>query len=130
MTPLLRWHTRCGEGRQGVVADIRRWDDRKERVPMPSYVSLFKWTDQGARTVKETVSRSEQVTQGAERMGGRVTQLLWTQGAYDIIAISEWPDDTAAQAFLLQVATIGSVRSETLRAFSAQEMTRILAKLS
>ncbi len=96
---------------------------------MPTYVSLAKWTDQGIRGARDTVDRVERSRQVIEQMGGHLTTILWTQGAYDIVTISEFPDDETATAFLLALGMQGNVRTETLRAFSAEEMQRILQKL-
>ena len=43
--------------------------------------------------------------------------------------ITEGADD-AATAALLKVCALGNVRSETLRAFSAEEMKKIIAKIA
>ena len=96
---------------------------------MPTYVALLRWTDQGIRNVTETTDRAEQAGQLAERMGGRLVTLVWTQGAYDLVAIVEMPDDETMAAFVLASGVRGGVRSETLRAFSAEEMQGILQKL-
>jgi uncharacterized protein with GYD domain len=96
---------------------------------MPSYVVLYKWTDQGIREVKDTVTRAEQARRAVEQMGAKVEALYWTQGAYDLVAIATWPDEEMAMAFLLAQGRQGNVRTETLRAFSAEEMQRILAKM-
>jgi uncharacterized protein with GYD domain len=96
---------------------------------MPRYIGLIKWTDQGIRNVKETVQRAQQVRQIVEQMGGRMDALYWTQGRYDIVAILEAPDDETATAMVLRIGQAGNVRTETLRAFDAEEMERILSKL-
>ena len=96
---------------------------------MPSYVLLGKWTDQGARNVKETVGRSRQFREAVEKAGGRVAGLHWTQGAYDVVATMELPDEDSAMAVLLRLGALGNLRTETLRAFSEQDMERILAKV-
>ncbi len=96
---------------------------------MPTYASIFRWTDQGIRAARETVSRYEQARQGIERAGGQLTAFYWTQGAYDAVAIAEWPDEETGMAFLLATGMQGNVRTETMRAFSAEEMQRILQKL-
>ncbi len=96
---------------------------------MPTYVSLIKWTDQGIRGVKETTARAEQASAAAQQAGGRFSAVYWTQGAYDIVVVSEFPDEEAAQAFLLATGMQGNIRTETLRAFSAEEMQRILQKV-
>ena len=96
---------------------------------MITYVSLINWTEQGVKNVKETVKRAEAASNAAERMGGRITSILWTQGAYDLIVTSEFEDEKSATAFLLALAATGNIRSETLRAFSGSEMADIIEKL-
>ena len=97
---------------------------------MPRYVILVNWTEQGAQSVTETTQRAEQVTQMIAQMGGRAETLLWTQGRYDLVGISEAPDEETAAAIGLRAGMTGAVRTETLRAFDADEMGRILAKVS
>jgi uncharacterized protein with GYD domain len=96
---------------------------------MPTYVTLMKWTEQGVKDVKATVDRSEQARQAIEQMGGHMPTIFWTQGAYDLVAITDFPDEETATAFLLTLAKMGNLRGETLRAFSAEEMRRILEKV-
>jgi uncharacterized protein with GYD domain len=95
---------------------------------MPTYVSLIHWTDQGIRNYKDTTSRAEDFTKLVENKGGRVRELLWTVGEYDLVAVADFPDDETGTAALLQVGSLGSIRSNTMRAFSADEMTNIIGK--
>jgi len=44
--------------------------------------------------------------------------------------ISEAPDEAVAGAFLLNVLKAGNVRAQTLRAFTATEMEKILEKVA
>ena len=96
---------------------------------MAMYVTLYRLTAQGAKTVGETVNRARQAIAGAEKAGGKIITLLWTQGQYDLVGVGEWPSDEAAIAFNLSVAKLGNVTTETLRAFSADEMEKILKKV-
>ncbi len=96
---------------------------------MPTYVTLFKWTDEGIKTAKETVNRADRNIEMAQKLGGKVLGVYWTQGKYDLVAISEWPDEDAAQAYALQTAALGMVRTQTMRAFTADDMRRIFSKL-
>ena len=96
---------------------------------MPRYVILVDWTEQGARTVADTIQRAEQVTQMVGQMGGRMEHLYWTQGRHDLVGIMEAPDEETAAAVGLRAGLAGAVRTETLRAFDAEEMGRILAKV-
>jgi uncharacterized protein with GYD domain len=95
---------------------------------MPMYVSLLQFTDQGIRNVKDTTKRGATATAEAEKMGMKVMQALWTMGAYDVVLLLEAPDDETLSAFSLKLAAQGNVKSQTMRAFSREEMDRILAK--
>ena len=96
---------------------------------MATYVALINWTEQGIRNVKETLTRAQQAQASAEQMGGRLTALYWTQGAYDLVCTAEFPDEESYTAWALAMASRGSVRTQTLRAFGAAEIERILQKL-
>jgi uncharacterized protein with GYD domain len=62
-------------------------------------------------------------------MGGNVTGTYWTVGPYDIVSIAEFPDDESGTAFLLALGARGNIRTTTLRAYTAEEMTGIIQKL-
>lgn len=96
---------------------------------MATYISLIKWTEQGVKNVKDTVKRLKQAEEGIQKMGGRLLSVYYTQGKYDIVIASEWPDDETANAFLLSLAATGNIRSQTTRAYSAEEMERIISKM-
>jgi uncharacterized protein with GYD domain len=65
----------------------------------------------------------------AQKAGVTVKDIYWTQGSRDIVAICDAPNDEAATVLALSVSSRGNVRSETLRAFSFDEMKKILDKL-
>ena len=96
---------------------------------MPTYISLFNWTDQGIRNVKETVNRYDKSTELAEKHGVELEQIYWTVGPYDIVAIAEAPDDESISAFLLELSAAGNLRTTTLRAYDRDEMSGILERL-
>jgi len=96
---------------------------------MATFVVLAGYTDQGIRNVKETISRAEAFKQMAKKTGVTVKDIYWTLGRHDVVAICEVPDDEAATALSLSVASRGNVRSETLRAFSFDEMKKILDRM-
>ncbi len=96
---------------------------------MPIYIGLLKWTEQGAKDAKNALGRFEQGQATVEQAGGRIIGTWWTQGRYDVVVAAEFPDDEAASAVALAVGMSGYVRTETLRAYTAEEMQRILQKL-
>jgi uncharacterized protein with GYD domain len=93
---------------------------------MPTYVSLI-WTDKGVADFKSTVDRIEAEKALAATSAGSIKEIYWTAGPYDIVVISEAPDDESAAAFALTLAAQGNVRNTTMRAFSGDEMRSIIA---
>jgi uncharacterized protein with GYD domain len=96
---------------------------------MPTFVSLINWTDQGVANFKDTVTRSEDARRAAAAMGGSIKEIYWTIGPYDLVTVSDFPDDATATAFLLAISSQGNLRTTTLRAYGAEEMTQIIAKV-
>ncbi len=97
---------------------------------MATYVNLYKFTEQGMQTIKDTTKRFEAAKKAAAQAGVTLKDAYWLQGKYDLMVISEAPDEIAATAFQLSVAKAGNIRGETLRAFPPAEMDKILAKVS
>ena len=96
---------------------------------MPTYVSLLNFTDQGIRTVGDTVERVDRATELAEKHGARLVQTYWTVGPYDLVVVLEAQDDESLTAFLLETGSLGNVRSTTLRAYNREEMSGIIERL-
>lgn len=96
---------------------------------MPTYVTLYKFTDQARKNIKDVFNRRKEAQAAIERHGGRFIALYLTQGAYDGVGIVEFPDEDSAMAALLGAATRGNVSTETMRAFNETDMERILKKL-
>jgi uncharacterized protein with GYD domain len=103
---------------------------RKKGNAMPTYVVLSNFTDQGIRHIKDTPKRAEAFKELAKHYGCTVKALLWTQGQYDVVAIIESPDEVSSNALGLSLAKLGNVRSQSLRAFPAEEMSKILDRVT
>jgi uncharacterized protein with GYD domain len=96
---------------------------------MRTYISLLNFTDQGIRTVKETIQRADRAAELAQQHGGRIERFYWTVGSFDAVAKIEAPDETAT-AFLLEAGSWGNVRTNTLRAYDRDQMSGIIQRLS
>jgi uncharacterized protein with GYD domain len=96
---------------------------------MATYIALSTFTDQGIRDVKDTTKRAEAIAAAAKKFGASMTQVYWTLGKYDVVAIVEAPNDESATAFSLAIGAAGNVRTQTMRAFSRDEMSAIVGKL-
>ena len=92
---------------------------------MTRYVTLYQFTDQGIRNVKESPTRLKAAIKKAEGMGMKILGAYYTEGAYDLVVISEAPDEKAATAFAIATAAQGNVRSVTMRAHTPDEFEAI-----
>jgi uncharacterized protein with GYD domain len=97
---------------------------------MPTFIALLDWTDQGVRNFKDSVDRYETARQQFERLGVTFKDIYWTLGSHDIVAIIDAPDGESLAAALLATAGQGNIRTQTLRAFSADEMRAVIGKVS
>ena len=96
---------------------------------MANYVVLANFTDQGIRGVKDTTKRAKAFREMAEKMGGKIKDIYWTLGHYDVVLTMEAPNDETATAILTRAGSLGNLKSQTLRAFNEKEMDSILAKI-
>jgi len=95
---------------------------------MATFVSLVSWTDQGVKDFRDSGKRADAFTQFVEKSGGSVKAVYWTLGAYDLVVITEAPDAETATAVLLQVGSLGNVRTTTMEAFDRAAFDRIVSK--
>jgi uncharacterized protein with GYD domain len=102
----------------------------REDLTMATYIVLGNYTDQGIRSIKDTLKRMDTVKKMAKKSGVTMKETFWALGAYDMVSIFEAPDDLSMTAFNLSVGTLGNIRTQTLRAFSAADMTKILGKVT
>lgn len=96
---------------------------------MVAYVVLAKFTEQGIRSAKDSPKRANAFRDMAKTFGVTVKHLVWTQGRYDVVCLIEAPDDSAAMTLNMNLGALGNVRTETLRAYSAEEMTKIVGNM-
>jgi uncharacterized protein with GYD domain len=97
---------------------------------MATYIALTNFTDQGIRNIQDTTKRAAAVGKAAKKLGVTMKQIYWTLGSYDMVVVFEAKDDAAMTALGLSIGKAGNVRTQTLRAFNAEEMDGILAKLA
>ena len=97
---------------------------------MATYIMLTSFTDQGIRNVKDSPKRADAVRELAKKFGVSAKEFFWTLGSYDVVAIYDAPDDASMTALGLAIGSAGNVRTQTMRAFSREEMNGVLAKLA
>ena len=96
---------------------------------MPTYLTLYNWTEQGIKNVKDSPDRIEASLKAVAAAGGKVLGIYVTMGEYDLAAISEWPNDKTAAAFALAQTSQGFVKTKTLKAFTPAEFAAIVRKM-
>jgi len=96
---------------------------------MPTFIVLGNFTDQGVKTVKDSVKRSDAIRDMGKKFGVTMKDLYWTMGAYDVVGTFEAPDGPSMSAFVLAIGMAGNVRGQTLHAYPKSEMEGILKKL-
>ena len=74
---------------------------------MPAYIALVDFTDKGTRNAKQTTDRTKAPTAAAEKLA---------------------PIDEEITA--LTAGSLGKIRTQTLRVFSADEVNRIFARIA
>ena len=88
---------------------------------MPTHISLIRFTQKGMETIKEGPKRLDAAKQRFRPAGGELKASYLVTGQYDAVAISELPNDEAVAQLALGNASMGTVRTETLRAFTEDE---------
>ena len=96
---------------------------------MITYIGLLSFTEKGLQSIKDTTKRAAAAKEAAKKAGVNMRDVFWTLGDYDVVCVLEAEDEAAITAFSITTAQQGNVRTRTLRAFTAPEMDKILAKV-
>lgn len=93
---------------------------------MPAFITLANFTDQGARSIKDSPDRFEAFKALAEGAGVTIKSVHWTTGAYDIVLVAEGPED-ALMTLNIKLAALGNIRTQTLRGYTIGEMRKLVS---
>ena len=96
---------------------------------MPTYITLARWTQQGVEKIKESPARLDAFKRLVKSAGGEVKAFYMVTGRYDIVTVVEAPSDDVVAKVALATASKGSLKTETLRAFTEDEYRKIIAAL-
>jgi len=94
---------------------------------MARYVTLIRFTDQGARNIKKSPPRARAFKNAAEKAGVKVELQLWTVGKEDGLLVLSG-DDQKVLRVLTQLAALGNVRTRTMQAFDAKGFHGIVGR--
>jgi uncharacterized protein with GYD domain len=96
---------------------------------MPTYISLCRWTQQGAQTIKESPARLDAAKKALAADGIKLLNFYMVTGAHDIVIISEAPSEEAMAKSVLRTLSQGGITTQTSRAFTEDEYRKIIAGL-
>ncbi len=96
---------------------------------MAAYMMLVMLTGQGVRNIKSSPTRVDTAKEIFWGMGAKVKEAYLLMGRYDMAFVVESPSyETVAKAALI-LDSLGSMRTETLRAFTEDEYRKIIADI-
>ena len=95
---------------------------------MACYISLLKFTDKGAKSIKSSAARAKQFRAAAAKAGVKVVEQYWTLGDYDGVLIIESNKAEKALHCLAELTSAGNVSTHTLPAFSSGEIKSVLKR--
>ena len=96
---------------------------------MATYIVLGTFTDQGRQGIKDTPERRNQGRERAKALGVTFTAYV-TMGAYDVVWVVNAPDDESLARWIVSIGMVGSVTTQTMRAFTENEVDAILASVT
>lgn len=90
-------------------------------VNMPTFVTLVKLTTEGAKTIGDSRKRYERYERLVKDAGGRVVSAHGLLGQYDIITVTELPDEQTAVRVALSATMLGTITTQTMTAVPIKE---------
>lgn len=96
---------------------------------MATYITLVNYTPKGIETIKDSPRRLDAAKEAFQAYGGELKAFYLVLGRYDMVIVSEAPDDQAVAKAALAIGARGTVQTETLRAFSEDEYRDIIGAM-
>jgi uncharacterized protein with GYD domain len=96
---------------------------------MPTYISLLRWTQQGAANVKDSPKRLDAGREAFKKLGVQIKDTYLTMGRYDLVCVIEGPDDESVAKALLSLGAQGNIQTETLKAWPESEYRKITSSI-
>ena len=96
---------------------------------MATFITLVKLTDEGAKNLRNLPAQAQANMERGQGLGIKIHGWYLTQGEYDIVVVADAPDAETMLAQAIGVAGTGNARTQTLRAYSLDEVQQVLQKL-
>ena len=88
---------------------------------MSKYIIISRLTDDGAKTLKKNPDRIKEVNQELEEIGVKVLEQFFILGEFDFLNIVEADNETAMYMAAVELASPGSISTETIMAIPKDE---------
>lgn len=95
---------------------------------MARYISLLRFTEQGAKNMKKSTTRAHDFDKLAAKAGVKVEGQFWTMGSYDGVLILTADSEARVLHLLTLLAGLGNVRTSTMQAFVDKEFDAIVGR--
>ena len=96
---------------------------------MAVHVTLYRYTDEGMKGIKNAAEIARGWEQEAQKRGVAVKALYWLEGPYDALTIVESDDEDAVMGLLLAIGAQGLMRTESMRGFGVEDLRRFIQRL-
>ena len=97
--------------------------------PLATYITLGNYTAQGIKDIRESPARLDAAREQLKALGVQIKDFYLTMGQYDLVAVVEAPDNTAAAKALLALGAQGNISTTTLAAHTESEFRALLANM-
>lgn len=97
---------------------------------MENYFILGKYTNKGVGSLKDSPARIEAARKIVEDGGGTFVSWYFTLGQYDFINHIQAPDSKTFAFIVLALGASGNADTETMKAFTEAEFTKMAESLS
>lgn len=97
---------------------------------MPTFMILSNYTNQGINSIQDSPERLKKFKEIAQSENVKVISHHFLMGGYDAVTLLDAPNAEIVAKLCLIVGKKGNIRTQTFHAFSENEMSNIIAKLS
>ncbi len=95
---------------------------------MARFLSVISLTEKGLAEIKQSPARAAQFRNQVEQSGGKVVAMYWGTCAFDGFVLFDAPDGETATTWLLGLAQLGFVRTQTTQVFDEEAFAKLVER--
>ena len=93
---------------------------------MPTYVTMFKYTGSIEGAGPERFKKVQQIV---TEENGKILQVYGLLGPYDVMSVTEFPDNRTAMKAAAKIGNLISAQTHTMAAVEQDDFLQLLAEL-